>query len=130
MASMEGATVGTEVLMFATYGAGKNGSPYIVTKVGRKLIYVTPGDQYKRGPGQYREFAFRIDTGIANDGYGHQTLCTYEQHEASQLRTRLLKEMGELGLEVVRYKPTATERITNEALVQILKILRNLKEVH
>lgn len=130
MASMEGVAVGTEVMFFSQYRQKSGGEPYIVTKVGRKLLYAALKSQYERGPGMYRDFPFRIESGVANDGYGHSELRTYEQVEAGNLRERLLKEMKELGLELTPYKPSATDLVTNEALVQILKILRNLKEAH
>lgn len=129
MANMEGVAVGTEVLHFATYNRRTpDGDPYIVTRVARKLLYAVPKSQYLRGEGVYREIAFRIENGVINDNYGHSHLETYEQREATQLRTRLLKEMEELGLELASYAPSKTDRITTDALVQIIKILRNLEK--
>lgn len=124
MSSMEGVTVGTEVLYFDGRRNG-NGSPYIVTKVGRKLIYAIPKSQYD-GPHYYQAYAFRISTGIANDSYGNGCLTTYEQHEAAQLRARVVKEMGELGLELARYRPTVTDSITTKALIKIVRILKEV----
>jgi hypothetical protein len=63
----------------------------IVTKVGRKLVTVRF---------QSREQVFRIETGQANDQYGHQCISTLEEAEQYLRYSRAREALKETDFEV------------------------------
>jgi hypothetical protein len=62
----------------------------VVTKVGRKLVTIED---------KGRPEAFRIDTGRANDAYGHGWLCTDEQHAEHEARSAVMDRLHALKLQ-------------------------------
>jgi len=84
-----------------------------VTRVGRKLLYV---EMYGR------EFPFRIETGVANDNYGHDWLRTPAQVAESRRRTLALVELRGLGFQPVGFS-TAGD-VATETLERVVSVLR------
>lgn len=80
-----------------------------VTKVGRKLITVHYGRRSK---------VFRLDTGVANDDYGHVHVETVEQATEGRRRSALVQRLREGGLEIRFGHSVSTETLA--ALVAVL----------
>lgn len=62
-----------------------------VAKVGRSLVTII--NEYGQAE------VYRIETGRRNDAYGHQWLCTDEQHAEHEARTAAHARLRSLGLE-------------------------------
>lgn len=60
-----------------------------VVKVGRTLVYI---EEYGRPT------AYRIDTGVRNDAYGHTWIKTKEQAQDDADRTAAISRLRDLGL--------------------------------
>lgn len=95
--------VGQKVIVSGVNMRGRSREAEVV-KVGRKLVYIG-----ERG----RHVAYRMDTGVINDNYGHTRIQTPEQFQEQQNRTAALHRLRDLGLVpqaygTVDYYSTAT----------------------
>jgi hypothetical protein len=105
---------GDRVQIFHSYGRkkpGDGGDDAVVVKKGRVLITVTP-------VGYHREEVFRMETGRANDGYGHSYIKTPEQVEHDIRESAVRSRLHELG---VRFELGVRPSI--EQLEAIIKIM-------
>lgn len=72
-----------------------------ITRVGRKLVYVTLYG---------REKAYRIESGVANDNYGHSSLQTWDEYHAEKRRAEVVQALQEAGFIAKNYSfPHSTE---------------------
>lgn len=89
------------------------GRPMVVTKVGRKLVTV---EEYGR------PFQYRIETGQANDQYGHEWLVTEAERDAGLRANEARAFLRSLGLdERLGFRPSS------ERLVEIADRLKDLE---
>jgi hypothetical protein len=84
-----------------------------VVKVGRKLITV----QYQSA---HNTKAFRLDSGSANDDYGHQHVRTVEQATADLRRAEALRRLRDAGVTIECSRINAYSTQTLEALAAVL----------
>jgi hypothetical protein len=83
---------GDRVQVFgSTRGQPKGGQDGTVVKVGRKLITVEYG---------HSTTVFRLETGYANDDYGHAWIKTVAQADEDLRRAGLVERLRDGGLEV------------------------------
>lgn len=86
MGDLSGVKVGDELLVIESYNRYRpEPRVVIVEKVGRKLIHA--GDR-----------TYRISDGHRNDGYGHTSLRTREEHAEIQEHGRLREELRAQGI--------------------------------
>lgn len=102
--------VGQKVIMT---GVNMRGTREVeVVKVGTKLVYV---EDYGR------PVAYRIDTGVRNDAYGHTRIRTVEQFEAEQARRTAVKRLADLGLAPGSFGPVRYSTETLNAVCDLLE---------
>jgi hypothetical protein len=95
-------------------GQPEGGWDGTVTKVGRQLIYVDyPGARGVNGD------AFRLDSGLRNDQYCHQSIQTVEQAAENLRRDSVIERLREGGLELTRRVEISTD--TLEAVLAALE---------
>lgn len=104
--------VGDRVQVFGGYGRRRDevgGQDGEVIKVGRKLITVAyPGNPH----GQ----VFRLESGRANDDYGHQRIKTIAQAEEDLHREDLVQRLKDGGLEVRMGRQLSTRALEAVAM--------------
>jgi GH24 family phage-related lysozyme (muramidase) len=111
VSSLEGVKVGDTLIMTGLNMRGRS-EEVTVTKVGRKYVHAS---HYGRVQ------AYRIDTGVVADGYGHTSLCTPAQHAERKHRTTLLEKIRALGLAPVDW----SSRHSTPTLERVLKALED-----
>jgi hypothetical protein len=108
--------VGDRVQVFdvngSRLGQPKGGYDGTVVKMGRKLVTV----KYDHG-----ESVFRLETGQANDAYGHQHLRTVEQAAEDLRKTEAMQQLREVGLDVQRDRRRDFSVDTLKKIVEIVK---------
>lgn len=113
MTALSSLKVGDPVKVFDINGIRMGQPPGgwdgVVAKVGRKLVTVEYGCSRK---------VFRLDSGRANDDFGHQSVQTVEQAAEDARRQAVLDRLGSSGIKVERGFTHSTD--TLEALVAVL----------
>lgn len=106
--------VGQKVIVSGVNMRGRSREAEVV-KVGRKLVYI----------GEYgRHVAYRMDTGVINDNYGHTRIQTPEQFQEQQDRTAALHRLRDLGL-VQAYGTVDYSTATLNAVCDLLEAGKN-----
>lgn len=108
--------VGDRVQVFGGYGR-RHGAPGgmdgEVIKVGRKLITVAY-------PGSPNGQVFRLESGRANDDYGHQRIQTVEQAAEDARRSELIARLRSGGIELRMGHDRKISTETLEALAAVV----------
>lgn len=106
--------VGDRVQVFdvngSRMGQPRGGWDGTVVKVGRKLITIQYGNHYTQ--------VFRLDSGRANDAYGHLWIKTSEQAAEDARRGELIQRLRDGGLEIRVGARVSTSML--EALIKAL----------
>jgi hypothetical protein len=98
--ALEGVKVGDELVLTLETGRKQTQSPKRVKvhKVGRKLVYIL---RYADRPDMGTD-AYRIESDVINDNYGHTRLWFPRDWEAEQRRGDLTEALRRHGVEVWR----------------------------
>lgn len=107
MPDLRAVSVGDELLRFEASARHLPGRPVRVTKVGRTLITLEYGEQ------------FRIDTGFKNDNSGRVFVLTPEMHTDRERKSAAVAKMRDLGI----YFTTSADQYSVEKLEAVVKIL-------
>ena len=101
-----------DVVIVRDVNERRPGGPKVgtVTKVGRKLVTVD-------FPFHWNPMQFRIDTGVRNDAYQHQSIQTPDESADGVLFAELVTRLKEHGIELRR------SRLGTDALLGILAIV-------
>lgn len=99
--NLTGVRVGDELLLIDSYGRPPKPTPVRVHKVGRTLVHVLRNpDRPELGTD-----AYRIEDGVAHDGYGHSQVVTRAHWEQECRRSALEAALRERGVETWRKGP-------------------------
>lgn len=103
MGSLKGVKVGDELLLGrrTSLKAPTKATPVTVHKVGRTLVHLL---RYPDSSNMSTD-AYRIDTGVINDNYGHSELWKPEDWAAEQKRDELESALRRHGVEVYHKGP-------------------------
>jgi hypothetical protein len=103
--------VGQKVLVDGVNLRGRTHEAEVV-KVGRKLVYI---EEYGR------QIAYRIETGVINDDYGHTWIQTPDQFQEAQDRKVVLDRLRDLGLTAHRFRELSYSTATLKAVCDLLE---------
>lgn len=103
--------VGQKVLVNGVNLRGRTHEAEVV-KVGRKLVYI---EEYGRA------VAYRIETGVINDDYGHTWIQTPEQFQEQQDRAAVLERLRDLGLSSHRFNGLPYSTATLNSVCDLLE---------
>jgi hypothetical protein len=105
MPGLEGVKVGDKLLLLTKMGGRREReqTPEEVTvvKVGTKLVHIPVSERSPEG----KTLAYRIESGVRNDNYGHTQVMTREDYEAEKQRGSLEESLRLHGIEVWRGGP-------------------------
>jgi len=104
-------TIGQTVLLKSVNSRGKAPSEVVITRVGRKLVYI---EEYGR------ELAFRIADGRRNNQYGHEWIETPERAAAKAHRSDVVARLKAHGIDYVGYSGFKQDTETLEHILAVL----------
>ncbi|MFH8483036.1 hypothetical protein [Streptomyces sp. NPDC018055] len=121
MSSLKGVKPGDELLLLVHFGGRreKEQEPKTVTvhKVGQTLVHILRRPELGPDGGTH---TYRIEDGVANDGYGHASLTTRAAYEERHKRAALIKALRERGIQEDPYGRNEHSTATLEALLAAL----------